>query len=627
MGAAIATQYTIEDETAPAGNKYSVEDAPAPPSMWQRMKSNFNSNTQGAKPGDALIKTAVENFGAGGGDVIRSLAHPIRTAEGAAKASFGESEDKGVLGFAEEVGGPGVRSAIDIGKGLLHQPARTLGQLGTGSVIGEAVGGLPKAVGAVIPKIDNPITRTLTDTTPRDTAVAVRQASADNAAEVAKADEKNAAADSARKVDLKKHFEKSAAAADANTDSASAVSRRQAITRGIEQADEPLRADIKSLRDKAHAAADAKYVALNSALDDVPASPVFLGSALEDAASQIKGSNTKPAIFSDMEKRFNSGDPLTYRDLQGYYSEVGRELSKGTLPGDIYHAYDVLQEHIGDEMQRLAKTKGLDGKLGDARATWRQLKQTFYDPKSPVTKALSATERGGTVKAFQTADRAGVEALAKYDPTIAQRVNSLRTLTKEAKELPAKPAPLKSVPKLGPKPQPVEPSTTTLTPTDIQQTKMANLLKSTDQMRHSKSPLVSAVAGYGTIKALLLRNLPTAGLDITARLLYGAAKPALADLLENPRVVSELTKFTPRDAAAIAKLPADQRAAFVGDLTPIVKAAWSKGIPVSAALAGLTAAQQSEKRVGAVLPKMRDTQVVPADPQRGIQPVTLTTLQ
>lgn len=141
-------QSAIESDpqlVALAKNSVPAQPAEDTRSVLQKARDNFNAATQGAKPGETGVKAALENFGAGGGDVIRSIAHPIRTAEGMAESAFGPPEDTGVLGAVEATTGPGVRSAIDLGKGLIHSPARTLGQVGTGAILGEGIGAALKS--------------------------------------------------------------------------------------------------------------------------------------------------------------------------------------------------------------------------------------------------------------------------------------------------------------------------------------------------------------------------------------------------------------------------------------------------------------------------------------------------
>lgn len=137
---------TVGGNSAPNASSASLFGANGQPSLFDRAKTNFKANTQGAAPGDGTVKGALKNFGAGGGDVIRSLAHPIRTAESMLTPPA-PSTDPGLLGKAEDISSaitppmmPSLRSAVDMGKSLIHQPARTLGQLGTGAILGEGAG-------------------------------------------------------------------------------------------------------------------------------------------------------------------------------------------------------------------------------------------------------------------------------------------------------------------------------------------------------------------------------------------------------------------------------------------------------------------------------------------------------
>lgn len=147
----MTTQYSIEDApAAPAtGTQYSVEDAPDERPFWQRWKDNFNANTQGAKPGETGVKAAVENFGAGGGDVVRSLAHPIRTAEGLVQSI---QPDPGAAGIGEAALGPGGAFIVHNIQSAIQNPARFAGQVGTGALLGEAAGGVGKVAGKVASK-------------------------------------------------------------------------------------------------------------------------------------------------------------------------------------------------------------------------------------------------------------------------------------------------------------------------------------------------------------------------------------------------------------------------------------------------------------------------------------------
>lgn len=363
---------------------------------------------------------------------------------------------------------------------------------------------------------------------------------------------------------------------------------------------------------------------------------------------KVKAGHSLAEVVRNVDREgMEAAQPADFSELQGYYTEIGEKLAPGNLPPDVYRAMRSLQNNIGKMMQKMATENKVGSLFRQAQAGYRDYMQTFRESTgpnhsgSPISQALDAADPGYAIKPLmspETAarvrttlarfdpDRAGVGGAAKlYDNFLqtARDFDATGTKIKVPKE-PKTPV-LKATPKYKeptltepPKPNeptvklpertgppkvpdevqpkltahkpPVQPETVTQTPESLTAAKAENVTKAAEAMRHSKSPLVSAVAGYGTIKALLVRNLATAGLDITARLLYGAAKPAIANILERPKVVAELSKFTEKDAAAIAKLPARQRAAFADTMGKVASEAEKKGVTVSPALVGAIAA-------------------------------------
>lgn len=470
----------------------------------------------------------------------------------------------------------------------------------------------------------------LTQTSPRDVAKMVRDTSEGNVAEEEKATAKNAENADKRKVDLKKHFDKTKAITDEMTAADTAASRKEAAARGVEKVDEPLRDDLAKLKESQRGIANEKYTALNKQLDTIPADTETLAQALDDAREKLKGKEVEvakggdekgelvgntPLIKKIADRIGSEQHPLTYKDVQGFYSELGSELTKGTLPGDVWYAYDSLQESIGTEMQRIANSKGLGPQLADARNSWRNLKQTFYDPKSPVAKALKATERGGTTKAFRGADRTGIEAVAKYDPALAKRLASVRDVDEIARTR-TKPAPTKALPKLAPKPPEVVAQTTTLSPDTLSKMKGASVTKAAEQMRQPNR-LASTFLGYdllrNTFDALgnaadfkfgsAAKNLLKSVRDVGIRVGYSAGSGRIADLLERPDVQASLSQITPADIKEISKLTTAQQAALGKEFQPLLAAAKAKGVPVSPALSSWVAAAGMVGVAGTPKPK------------------------
>jgi hypothetical protein len=126
-----------------------VADVPQQKSWFERAKDNFNAATQGAKPGDGAVKSAVEDFGAGGGDVIRALAHPLRTLD-----NLTSTPDPAMLSIAHVVSpnDPTVNAQMQQQAQNAPSTARFLGQVGTGALAGEAAGPIADAASTLAGK-------------------------------------------------------------------------------------------------------------------------------------------------------------------------------------------------------------------------------------------------------------------------------------------------------------------------------------------------------------------------------------------------------------------------------------------------------------------------------------------
>jgi hypothetical protein len=106
-------------------------------SFFQKAKDNFNANTQGAKPGDGAVKGFIENIGEGGGQAIRAIAHPLDT----------------ISAMGHTVAHPLDEAHAEV-DAVRADPSRfignTIGQAGTGAILGEAAGA---GAAALAPKI------------------------------------------------------------------------------------------------------------------------------------------------------------------------------------------------------------------------------------------------------------------------------------------------------------------------------------------------------------------------------------------------------------------------------------------------------------------------------------------
>lgn len=428
-------------------------------------------------------------------------------------------------------------------------------------------------------------------------AKSAEQAETKNAAAQKKADETNAAQAEKRKLDLSKFFRKSQDVKAANEQAAAGPVRKEALTKGVERLDTEFKGDLEKLEKDVNAKANAKYTELKKVLGDKQASPYqarneagepvgspkpWLERIYDVGTAALRGSETEPPLLKTIGNKLQHMDTnLSYNDLQGYREELGRELRKGTLPGDIFTAYKGMLQAVDEGMAAIADANGMKSQMLDARATWRQYAETFLDRTSPIRQALDATERGGAVKKLQGKDVSGIQQLAKYSPELASRANTIRGHQAEAAGISKKPGRFLAKPTLPPKPTPVTPEVVTpekatVGPDELKAAREKSVAGHADWIRRRGQwaatwPAIHAITSIMHSGGL---SLPTIGLEVGGTI--GVAH-GIARMLESGPVHEFLTKAQPGDVEAI---PPDLR----GDFSNIIKAAQKQGIQVSPAL-------------------------------------------
>ncbi len=573
---------------------------PSTPSLNDRLTQPVSDEFSKAHP----ILGALSNFGGGAINAAENVVmHPINTV-------------KGTVQTLQDVGNVVMPDAQDdatnaaskarlqaIKDDFMSHPAYAAGGLVGGALGGEALGAGLGAVTRGVPKVLRGGADILADTGPKTAKRLVSDTMETNAAATEKAAGANADLNAARAQDLQKHFERTQAAKQANDAAAAAASRKAALQRGVETLDPLHKTDLQNLEGTVRTEANRRYNELNGTLDKEPANVYqpknesgkpegnaepLLPKLLSDASENMKGSNTETPIMKDMEKRMLTGDDLTYRDLQGYRSEIGRELQKGSLPGDVYKAYKDMQETITDAMSDIAKARGLGDAFDEARGYYKKMSDTFDDPSSPIRKAIDSPEVGGVVKAFKGKDKSGIEALAQYDPDLAQRINTTRGYAAEAMKIKPPTGAPKVAPPLAPKPPQVQPNLTQLGPEDIQSAKIDSIFHRADKIRNTGHSLANTIVVLDTIRNLIHGNLEGIGTDIGARGGLAIAQHGLAAALERPAVVNWLTKPSAADLQELSRLPATERSAAAQNLQPLIEAAQRKGLVVNPAIRAIT---------------------------------------
>lgn len=481
-----------------------------------------------------------------------------------------------------------------------------------------------------------------------DTANANAKATQEHAAKTQTVNDANAAAQAEFNARQAKVDELTKAAQDQTT-------RRGQLARQVQEQSARLVNRIQTLAKSAKGRVDALYDTVRLGTKGATVEPSELADAVQKAEGKIQGSSENIKVFRDIlskqpdeeepafietpsEGKVPKGHalydvllsmskegaeqppPMGFRDLQGYYSELGDKLASGNLPGDVYQALKSLQSDVGGMMQRMANEAGVGSRLKSAQALYHDYMQTFKENTGPsksgspiaqsllakdpayAIKPLSADETAARVRndlaRFDTgADVAG--GAAKLYDNFRQSLRDFDSTSKPIKVPPApKPAKLTEAPappepqqpKVKPVPEPRKPlvaKTTEFTPEQLEAKKAENIREAAEKITKSKSWVVNSLAAYDMIRSGLQGNWGHVGLDIMVRALYSAGKQGIAMALDDPRVVAKLSRLTPEDYADIQKLPPEQRTAFAHSIQPIVEEAARRGIRISPVLAGL----------------------------------------
>ncbi|MDE2104230.1 MAG: hypothetical protein KGL39_43740 [Patescibacteria group bacterium] len=332
------------------------------------------------------------------------------------------------------------------------------------------------------------------------------------------------------------------------------------------------RAAVETAREKARTIGNQKFNAINEQLNIEPADTKQVINSFVDATGKIKGSETQPSIFKDIERKIERGEGFSYEDLQGYYSELGSELSKGSLPGDVYAALDTMHEAIGDEMQKIANKNGLGAELKDARQYWRRMKQAFGNQK-PVNDVANTTLRSIAPKMTEQEALANrIRLMASFDPEITKVFDDLKEKEEMAKGT-----------------NPVTPGETRkINASDIRAKKLNTLTQEgIPRVRKWGTRAIQYGVGLKALWDLWGHNVEGVPRDLGfAAAGYGATE-MFARMLEKPEVQKMLTSPTAED---IQQIPPELR----GKLGPMLDAAKAKGIKVDPRLYAIAKAPQHQ---------------------------------
>lgn len=528
-------------------------------------------------------------------------------------AESGENWAGQTLSYMENlpIAGGGVQKAEEAGPGYAKFTPETLEAVTEGATMA-ATPNAAKKVLTSLPKIGGAVARVITRTTPRGIKDLVEQTKTDNAEIVeknkvaeAKHAEKTSAAKESRSAEAKSYADKKAELAQERQDAQQQYKTNAAKQQKIEPTQTKLKqavgnaqAGIETARKNALETGNSKYNTFSEELKDVPERSGYLANALADVTGELREPLGEPTLLKKIEdmlkNKANSTSPVTYDDLQGIYTALGKEISKGTLEGSAFHAMDLLHESIGEEMQRMADSKGLGEHLTEARKYWRLMKQTFGQPFNATDAATKTLTTGAPDIAARMTQANRIRLLGAFDPRLPGLFEHIENLKKGAESLP-KPTPERVAqeklrqaqvktkppepPKLTSLPKAPElAQTKTIGPEDIQSRKLKSLTERTERIKSRGTWIATGAAGYGGLSGATRGKLGSIPRALAEGGIASAGVVAIARILESPKVIEWLTKATPAD---IAQVPPELRGP---GLENIVREAQRQGIKISPAL-------------------------------------------
>lgn len=438
--------------------------------------------------------------------------------------------------------------------------------------------------------------------------------------------------------------------------------RRGELAREVQQQGVRMLNRVRQVQEAAKAKLDTQFNQVREKVGTTPVDRADLANDANEAQKFIQGTTEVPKVFKDIEGKATEGlkalgggrgvmdeglkpghpvyDRLietgiieppktaTYNDLQGYVSEIGRELSKGTLAGDVFQAYKALQEKLLDRMEKIASDAGMGSTLKKARSGYRDYMQTFFEPSGPEASALAKAlqERlpeNAIPHLSGTKDVRDIRTnLAKFDPAIAGQGgaaqlydNYLKSL-REYKGLPkSTPAPKSLQPPVAPTPKTIPPAPRAKPPV-VGKTVEPEITKiGTDELIASKKAaikqevrsadrfgtwIIPMTMMHGLLGAVTL-NAEVALSALADIPLYLASREAFARVLEKPGVQDWIAHPSTKDIQELMKLPPQYRGVMQQQVGKLISTAQAEGRTISPELLGFVGGQ------GALAPRKNPT--------------------
>jgi hypothetical protein len=374
--------------------------------------------------------------------------------------------------------------------------------------------------------------------------------------------------------------------------------------------------NVETARAQALKTGNAKYNGVNGMLDPIQADPETSQKLYSEASEGVSG-DKMPSLLKEFGDRIRHS-PLTYDDhaYDLMHEGIGKEMQSIAARYDEAHGLAPTIKKLSDGTeQRVPNPQGAEAALSQSRNYWRRMKQTFGKAlvsSDSATKALK-TSAPDVAAANEQANR--IRLLGGFDPRIPQVFNHIRNIQKGIDALPEQVSPRQvvqqfakayqppgSIPRPGVvEPEPVKP-VERVAPPDRPEPKPSQKISIEDMQRANEAAfrshghgvttfLMRRAAIWPVIRMLsdLTRTGTTSLRPLAAIPAAGSAGMAVETMLEHPGVREFFTKATRQQ---VAQIPPDLR----GAMPDIVAQAKAQGVQISPVLAAYAAAIQRNRK-------------------------------
>lgn len=297
------------------------------------------------------------------------------------------------------------QTIYDMGKSWVQDPSNAVGDIVSGIVMHHATA---SPVDEAVPEKMSSTRPNLTKDQQAAYTKSLDKANQSHAEALAEYAEKEADARA-------KWVQRAFKAKQSAVDNVKAVNKKAVLDRGAQEYTRIAQENIQKTHNAVRAQLDGRWNSLRDAMTDatVPAEDLF--NAVQDAKAKfLRGSPASTAQFNNLVKEIGienfvedehgnmtaapGNQPVPWDTARVHSSAIGRVLSSGNLPGNVYQALNAVRTAIEDQLGKAAETQGRGPEYQAVRKDWSNYMTDWQDTSgvakggSPLAHAMQSPD-------------------------------------------------------------------------------------------------------------------------------------------------------------------------------------------------------------------------------------------